>query len=175
MTVAGLGGLPLEEVPVRAWNARSTVLRLAAAMTGLTLVMTGCGSDDDTADSDAAVATESETAPSSPSSPATSTSSSAPPGEQEAEAVDAALVDFAIELDEDSFAAGTYEFAVTNEGDASHDFVVERDGEDVAATQVLQSGQSETLAVDLEPGTYVLYCSVGNHRGMGMEVTVEVA
>ncbi|WP_347057459.1 hypothetical protein ABC795_12200 [Blastococcus sp. HT6-30] len=137
--------------------------------------MTGCGSDDDAADTDAAVATGAEsetgTGSSSPSSAAPSASSFAPAGEQEAETVEAQLVDFAIELDEDTFAAGTYEFAVANEGDASHDFVVERDGEDVAATQVLQSGQSVTL----EPGIYVFYCSVGNHRSMGMEVSVEVA
>ncbi|MGY1915939.1 hypothetical protein [Blastococcus sp. SYSU DS0973] len=135
---------------MRSWNDRSAVLRLAAAMTGLALVVTGCGSDDDAADTDAAVATGAEfetgTGSSSPSSAAPSASSSAPAGEQEAETVEAQLVDFAIELDEDSFAAGTYEFAVANEGDASHDFVVERDGEDVAATQVLQSGQSETLS-----------------------------
>ena len=35
-------------------------------------------------------------------------------------------------------------------------------------------GDSTTLTVDLEPGQYVFYCSVGNHRGMGMEVTVTV-
>jgi plastocyanin len=28
--------------------------------------------------------------------------------------------------------------------------------------------------VDLEPGTYVLYCSIMNHRAQGMEVTITV-
>jgi plastocyanin len=28
--------------------------------------------------------------------------------------------------------------------------------------------------VTLEEGEYVFYCSVGNHRNMGMEVTVQV-
>lgn len=158
---------------MRSWNTRPAALRLAAALTGLTLVGTGCGSGAETADTDAAVAagTEVETGTSAPSS----TRTSAPVGEQEAETVGAQLVDFAIELDEDGFDAGTYEFEVVNEGDASHDFVVELDGADVAATQVLQPGQSETLTVDLEPGSYVFCCSVGNHRAMGMEVSVEVA
>ncbi|MGY1834487.1 cupredoxin domain-containing protein [Blastococcus sp. SYSU DS0510] len=162
---------------MRSWNKRPAAHRLAVAITGLALVVAGCGSDDgDTeavADAPAEVTTESTT-PSAAETSA-STASSAPAGEQQAETVEAQLIDFAIELDEDSFSAGTYEFAVSNEGDASHDFIVERDGEDVTGTQVLQPGQSETLTVELEPGSYVFYCSVGNHRAMGMEVSVEVA
>lgn len=155
----------------------------ALTLAGILAATAACGGGEpDTDDATAALPSPSETsAPSAAESPTTqsptqsSTQSSAPAGEQEAETVEAQLVDFAIELDEDSFAAGTYEFAVTNDGDASHSFVVERDGEDVAATAILQPGQSETLTVDSEPGTYVIYCSVGNHRGMGMEVTVDVA
>jgi plastocyanin len=71
-------------------------------------------------------------------------------------------------------AAGEIEIEVTNDGDASHDLVIERDGEDVAATEILSSGGSETLTATLEPGEYVFYCSVGNHRSMGMEITVTV-
>ncbi|MGY1723549.1 cupredoxin domain-containing protein [Blastococcus sp. SYSU DS0533] len=162
---------------MHSWNTRPAARRLAVAMTGLALVVTGCGSDDPETGVAADTSAESTTESSPPSAAETSASSpaSSPAGEQEAEAVEAQLVDFAIELDEDSFSAGTYEFAVSNEGDASHDFVVERDGEDVTATAVLQPGQSETLTVELEPGSYVFYCSVGNHRGMGMEVSVEVA
>jgi uncharacterized cupredoxin-like copper-binding protein len=43
------------------------------------------------------------------------------------------------------------------------------------STDTLQSGQSEDLTVTLEPGTYQLWCPVGNHRGMGMELTVDVS
>ncbi|MCF6508073.1 hypothetical protein E9549_11745 [Blastococcus sp. MG754426] len=168
---------PLRGGPVRSWNRRPAAHRLAVAITGLALVVAGCGSDDpDTeAVADVPAGTTTESSPPSATETATSAPASSPAGQQETETVEAQLVDFAIELDEDSFAAGTYEFAVSNEGDASHDFVVERDGEDVAATAVLQPGQSETLTVDLEPGSYVIYCSVGNHRAMGMEVSVEVA
>jgi uncharacterized cupredoxin-like copper-binding protein len=79
-----------------------------------------------------------------------------------------------IELSADSFSAGSYTFEVVNEGSATHDFVVERDGSDVAGTETIAPGASTTLTVDLEPGEYVFYCSVGNHRAMGMEVTVTV-
>ncbi|WP_236830064.1 plastocyanin/azurin family copper-binding protein [Blastococcus sp. KM273128] len=158
---------------MRSWKTRPAARRLAVALTGLALVVTGCGSDDPDTEATAEVTTESS--PPAAAETTTSSPASSPSGEQEAETVEAQLVDFAIELDEDSYSAGTYEFAVTNQGDASHDFIVERDGEDVTGTAVLQPGQSETLTVDLEPGTYVFYCSVGNHRAMGMEVSVEVS
>ncbi len=35
--------------------------------------------------------------------------------------------------------------------------------------------KSSSVTVTLEPGEYVFYCSVGNHRQMGMEKTVTVS
>jgi plastocyanin len=92
----------------------------------------------------------------------------------EGETVTATEGEMFIELSEDSFTAGSYTFEVVNEGSGTHDFVVERDGADVAATENIGPGASTTLTVDLEPGEYVFYCSVANHRAMGMEVTVTV-
>ena len=51
---------------------------------------------------------------------------------------------------------------------------MERDGNDIGGTEMIPPGESTTFTVDLEPGEYVFYCSVGNHRAMGMEVTVTV-
>jgi plastocyanin len=82
--------------------------------------------------------------------------------------------DFSFELDEDTFAPGTYEVTLTNEGGATHDLVVERDGEDVAQSEQIKPGESSTFEVTLEEGEYVFYCSVGSHRSMGMEVPVQV-
>jgi uncharacterized cupredoxin-like copper-binding protein len=79
-----------------------------------------------------------------------------------------------IELSEDSYSAGEYTFEVVNEGNMPHDFIAERDGEDVAGTDVLQPGQSATLTVTLGAGDYVFYSSVGDHRAAGMEVPVTV-
>jgi plastocyanin len=79
-----------------------------------------------------------------------------------------------IELSTGELSAGSYTIEVVNDGSATHDFVVERDGDDVAGTDTIAPGSSTTLEVDLEPGEYVFYCSVGNHRAMGMEVTVTV-
>lgn len=38
----------------------------------------------------------------------------------------------------------------------------------------LQPGDSETLTANLQPGTYTVYCPVGNHREQGMEMTITV-
>lgn len=148
----------------------SARLGAAAVLAGL-LTLTGCGSSDE--DTSSPAASSSSTSSSSAPSSSAGASPSAP-AETGTTAATASLVDFGIELDETELAAGEYEFEVTNDGDASHDLVIERDGEDVAATEALSSGGSETLAVTLEPGEYVFYCSVGNHRGMGMEITVTV-
>ena len=109
----------------------------------------------------------------------TATASAAAPSSSATEAAEGETVtategEMFIELSEDSFSAGSYTFEVVNEGSGTHDFVVERDGNDVAGTENIAPGASTTLTVDLEPGEYVFYCSVANHRAMGMEVTVTV-
>jgi uncharacterized cupredoxin-like copper-binding protein len=84
-------------------------------------------------------------------------------------------VDFAIELPERQLTAGSYTIEVANEGTASHDLVVEdASGMEVAASELIAPGQSGAVEVTLQPGEYVFYCSVGNHRDMGMEVSVTV-
>lgn len=93
----------------------------------------------------------------------------------EARAVTATEGEMYIELSESAFSPGEYTIEVVNEGNATHDLVVERDGADVAASDTIGPGQSTTLTVTLEAGEYVFYCSVGNHRAMGMTTTVTVA
>jgi plastocyanin len=109
--------------------------------------------------------------PTSESSSAGETTESAP---AETETIAVTAVDFSFEIDEDSFAAGTYEITLTNDGGATHDLVVERDGADVAGSEQIGPGETATFEVTLEEGEYVFYCSVGNHRSMGMEVVVQV-
>lgn len=146
-------------------------VRLAVAAL-LAAGMTACGGSDDPRSQDEGTAAEA--APSRPGDygPAPAPSSAT---EQEAEDVAATLVDFAVEVDGDGFSAGRHEFTIVNEGSSTHDFVVERDGETVAASDAVDPGRSTTLAVDLEPGEYVLYCSIANHRAMGMETTIRVS
>ena len=161
-------------MPVRIGPTRSPLHRrlpLGLAALALTVgALTACSGGDETA----GTATTSAAAPTS-SAAESATGSAAPTSEAaESETVTATEGEMFIRLSEDSFTAGSYTFEVANEGSATHDFVVERDGSDVAGTETLAPGGSTTLTVDLEPGEYVFYCSVGNHRAMGMEVTVTV-
>jgi hypothetical protein len=90
--------------------------------------------------------------------------------------VEVSLTDFAIDMPE-TLPAGSTTFVVTNDGDATHGFEIESEelGVEEGLEQNLEPGQSATLEVDLEAGTYEVYCPVGNHADMGMslEVTVE--
>ena len=134
------------------------------------LAACGGGSDDEGA------------APTTSSSAPTATDTAAPTsvagGETDAgsgvQAITATEADFSISLDSDTLPADDYEITVANDGRANHDLIVERDGNDVAGTDVIAPGETGTFTVTLEPGEYVFYCSVGNHRAMGMELTVQV-
>jgi len=54
----------------------------------------------------------------------------------------------------------------------THDLVFEGLG---VGTQVISGGQSETITFTApEPGSYNYYCSVGNHRTLGMEGVMSV-
>lgn len=138
------------------------VLRSArgAAALGLTIaVLTACGSDD----AGASASTE----------PDRASSSAAPDGDVRSLTVTDA--DFSISLDENTVSADTYEIEVRNEGGSLHNLSIAHDGNTIAGTDGdIPPGDSGTFTVTLEPGEYVFFCSVANHRSMGMETTVEV-
>lgn len=64
--------------------------------------------------------------------------------------------------------AGRITFVVTNHGKIKHDFVLEANGREYA-TSKLSPGASETLTVDLGPGTYNFVCNVFGHNFAGMQ------
>ena len=75
-----------------------------------------------------------------------------------------------------TLAAGPISFNMTNEGEFPHTIEIEGQGIEVEGERV-EPGQSRTLEVELEPGTYTVYCPVGDGRhrqqGMELELTVE--
>ena len=163
--------MPTSPLPRRLRAGTALAAVLAAA------VVTGCGSTEAPAGASAEPSSaSSSSSSSSPSSAPSSTSPSSSAGEAATSStLQAALVDFAVEMPETELSAGTYTIEATNEGGASHDLVVEGpDGADVAATEILAPGASGSVEVTLEPGEYVFYCSVGTHRAMGMELVVTV-
>ena len=70
-------------------------------------------------------------------------------------------------------APGTYTFEATNDGGVDHALEIEGSGIE-EETETIGPGESASVTVDLESGTYEMYCPIGNHRDLGMsgEVTV---
>ena len=100
-------------------------------------------------------------APSAPSAPAV---------------VSAKLSEWKVELSEATIAAGPVTFTITNAGSIPHALEVE--GERIEReTPLIEPGATATLALTLKPGTYELYCPVGNdsHKKLGMETHLTVA
>ena len=148
--------------------------RLATGAAALALALgglTACGGSD-SGSSAAASSTESPAASSSADSSASASSDSG--GSSESEALTATETNFKINLDEDHVKAGSYTITVVNDGEATHDLAVEKDGTTIAKSDSLGPGDKTTLKVDLAAGKYVFYCSIGNHRAMGMETDVTV-
>jgi plastocyanin len=130
--------------------------------------LTACGGSSSGSDS-AASSTEATT-----SSSAETSASASSDGSAEAQAITATEQDFSISLSEDNLKAGSYTITVVNNGSATHDLAVEEDGTTKAASDKVSPGGKTTFTVDLDAGEYVFYCSIGNHRAMGMEKTVQV-
>jgi plastocyanin len=70
---------------------------------------------------------------------------------------------------------GVVEFAISNDGEAPHNLEVETPEGEFELEQDLEPGETATLKAELpEPGEYVMYCPVGDHRERGMEGTITV-
>lgn len=90
-----------------------------------------------------------------------------------AETVETSLVEWSVDLPAE-MEAGRTAFEVSNDGTVRHRFAIEGEGIDAVLEANLQPGEPDTLEVDLEPGTYVVSCPIGNHRGRGMETEIVV-
>ncbi len=73
-----------------------------------------------------------------------------------------------------SLSAGSQTFRVTNNGTTEHNFEVEGQGIEEEFETNLSPDETQTMQLNLEPGTYEVYCPVGNHRDQGMEMQLTV-
>jgi uncharacterized cupredoxin-like copper-binding protein len=89
--------------------------------------------------------------------------------------VQAALVEWSIQLSRSEVPAGKVRFIVTNQGTMNHNLTVQDDSGVIAKTPNFKPAQGpQTLEVDLKPGTYTLICSIPGHAKKGQIATLVV-
>lgn len=138
------------------------------ASSALALALAACGGADDADDSRVAL-----------NAPVTNGNTVVVPGANANTAnavktVNVILKEFTIDMPS-TVAAGPTMFRVKNSGDIDHNFEIEGQGIEKKFDHALEPGASLSLTVDLKPGTYTVYCPVGNHanaRGMKTSLTV---
>ncbi len=136
---------------------------LAIAAVGLA----ACGSDDSTTETSAATTSTTETTTDAQGGGGAG-------GAGGTVAVVADPTDLAYTTGDLSVDSGAVTIGFENPAPTGHDVRIEDSGgADVGGTSVI-SESSESVDIDLEPGTYTYYCSVGGHRAAGMEGTLTV-
>ena len=68
---------------------------------------------------------------------------------------------------------GRYTFVAVNSGTVDHALEIEGNGVE-EETETVAPGASARVTVDLEDGSYEIYCPVGDHRDRGMKGTIVV-
>jgi plastocyanin len=96
-------------------------------------------------------------------------------GEPHPVVVTATLSEWKVELSERRIAPGVVTFTVMNAGSIPHALEVEGEGIE-QETEVIQPGARATLTLTLKPGTYEVYCPVGedSHKKLGMDTRLRV-
>ena len=143
---------------------RKHLILLALAAVVAALALAACGDDDDD-DTGAATETTQET----------TTEAQGPYGGGETtsdggggETIAIAESEYKLDPAEVTAKAGQITFELSNEGNEPHNLEVEGNGvEEVSET--IDGGAKTSFAVDLEPGTYEIYCAIGAHKELGME------
>ena len=83
------------------------------------------------------------------------------------------MVDYAL-LQPEFLPPGRYTFRAYNAGIAPHSLQIYGPGVLNARTPTVQSGRFADLTVTLQRGTYDFWCPIGNHRQVGMQLSVKV-
>ena len=112
------------------------------------------------------------------------------------EGVAVTLDDFTVTADPTSEAAGEVTFNVTNDADQTHEFVVvqtdlapdalptnedgdvDEEGEGITPIDEIEdiaADSEQSLTVDLDAGSYVLFCNLPTHYSQGMHTAFSVS
>ena len=71
--------------------------------------------------------------------------------------------------------AGAVQFDVRNAGSIPHALKIQAAGGGTVSTAAISPGKGATLTAKLTKGTYVWFCPIDGHRGLGMKGTITVA
>lgn len=112
------------------------------------IVLTGCGGDDE---------------------PKATAAVDGPAG---GDVIDVVAEDIKFSEEAYEATAGTVNVHYRNEGSITHTLVIE--AVDGFKLEVPGGGDEDEGTVELDAGTYTLYCDVAGHRESGMEATLEV-
>lgn len=61
-----------------------------------------------------------------------------------------------------------------NTGSLPHDAHVRKGDEELGGTDAIGGGKSASATVNLAPGDYELYCSIGDHADLGMTADLKI-
>ena len=90
-------------------------------------------------------------------------------------AVDVLLKDFKI-VPATTTIPSSVTFTVHSDGPTPHNFNLRDDtGSVVISSEDLRTGESDTVAGQLVPGTYTFFCAFAGHESLGMHGTLTVA
>lgn len=90
-----------------------------------------------------------------------------------ADTIEVALADFEIDMP-NTLPGGRTVFQVINEGMSEHNFEIEGQGIEQEFPQNLMPGETRSMEVELQPGSYTIYCPVADHQSRGMELELSV-
>jgi uncharacterized cupredoxin-like copper-binding protein len=105
----------------------------------------------------------------------TTTSTAATTTSAAAQKIAVKETEFKIALAQSSLKPGKYELDLSNDGQIAHDLVVKGPGVNDQKTPLINHGGTAVLKVDLQSGTYELYCSVPGHKAAGMDLKIKVS
>jgi plastocyanin len=99
---------------------------------------------------------------------------SGPPGRLLATERELSLTQLQLQLSRASLPAGTTIVEQYNAGSDPHNLILERKGAVAFAFPTLDPGLNQRQTVKLARGTWTLYCSILDHRDLGMQATLSV-
>jgi plastocyanin len=99
---------------------------------------------------------------------------SGPPGRLLATEVEISSTELRLQLSRGTVAAGDTIVEQYNAGSDPHNLIFERQGAVAFSYPTLDPGGTQHQTVNLAHGTWTLYCSLLNHKDLGMEATLTV-